>query len=80
MSFEESYEIASGGLDMTSPDVEEQLLSGWFEAEQSTDRSYRWAGAHAAAVVRLAEEASSACLRYRFRACATAFHPARAAT
>jgi GT2 family glycosyltransferase len=66
MSFEESYEIASGGLDMASPDVEEQLLSGWFEAEQSTELSYRWAATHAAAVVRLTEEASSACLRYRF--------------
>ncbi|MGD1058332.1 MAG: glycosyltransferase family 2 protein, partial [Solirubrobacteraceae bacterium] len=66
MSFEESYEIASGGLDMDSPDVEEQLLSGWFEAEQSTDRSYRWAAAHAAAIVRLTKKASSACLRYRF--------------
>jgi hypothetical protein len=66
MSFEESYEIASGGLDMASPDVEEQLLSGWFEAEQSAELSYRWAAARAAAVVRLTEEASSAFLRYRF--------------
>jgi GT2 family glycosyltransferase len=66
MSFEESYEIASGGLDMASPDVEEQLLSGWFEAEQSAERSYRWAAARAAAVVRLTEDASSAFLRYRF--------------
>jgi GT2 family glycosyltransferase len=66
MSFEESYEIASGGLDMASPDVEEQLLSGWFEAEQSVERSYRWAAANAAVVVCLTEEASSACLRYRF--------------
>jgi GT2 family glycosyltransferase len=66
MSFDESYEIAAGGLDMASPDVEEQLLSGWFEAEQSAEISYRWAAANAAAVVRLTEEASSACLRYRF--------------
>jgi GT2 family glycosyltransferase len=66
LSFEESYEIASGGLDMASPDVEEQLLSGWFEAEQSAERSYRWAAARAAAVVRLTEEASSAFLRCRF--------------
>jgi GT2 family glycosyltransferase len=66
MSFEESYEIASHGLHMDSPGVEEQLLSGWFEAEQSADRSYRWTGAHAAAIVRLTEEASSASLRCRF--------------
>jgi GT2 family glycosyltransferase len=66
MSFEESYEIASGGLDMASAGVEEQLLSGWFEAEQSADHSYRWTGAHAAAIVRLTEQASRACLSYRF--------------
>jgi hypothetical protein len=66
LSFEESYEIASGGLDMNAPGVEEQLVSGWFEAEQSADRSYRWTGAHAAAVVRLTEGASSASLRCRF--------------
>jgi GT2 family glycosyltransferase len=66
LSFEESYEIASGGLDMDSPGVEEQLLSGWFEAEQSADRIYRWTSAHAAVIVRLTEEASSASLRCRF--------------
>jgi len=66
MSFEESYEIATGGLDMASPDVQEQLLSGWFDAERSADRSYRWAGAHASVIVRLTTEASIARLRYRF--------------
>jgi GT2 family glycosyltransferase len=65
MSFEPSYEIVSGGLDMASPEVEEQLVSGWFEAEESGARSYRWADAHAAAVVRLAERAGQARLRYR---------------
>ena len=64
MSFDESYEIVSGGLDMASPAVEVQLVSGWFEAEQSAGRSYRWATGHAAAVVRLAESASSARLSY----------------
>jgi N-acetylglucosaminyl-diphospho-decaprenol L-rhamnosyltransferase len=64
MSFEESYEIASGGLDMASPAVEEQLVSGWFEAEQSEVRSYRWATRRAAAVVRLAERATSVRLSY----------------
>jgi GT2 family glycosyltransferase len=66
MSFEESYEIASGGLDMAAPAVEEQLVSGWFEAEQSAGRSYRWAAAHAEAIVRLAEGASSVSLSWRF--------------
>ena len=66
MSVRESYEIASGGLDMAAPAVEEQLVSGWFEAEESAGCSYRWAVGHAAAVVRLAEDASSASLSYRF--------------
>lgn len=66
MSFEESFELADGGLDMASPAVEEQLVSGWFEAEGGAERSYRWAGGHAAAVVRLAERASGARLRYCF--------------
>jgi GT2 family glycosyltransferase len=66
MSFEESYEIASGGVHMASPAVEEQLVSGWFESEQSAARSYRWASGHAAAVVRLAKSASDARVSYCF--------------
>jgi hypothetical protein len=66
MSFEQSYEIAAGSLDMASPAVEEQLVSGWFEAEQSPARGYRWAGGHAAAVVRIAENVGSARVSYRF--------------
>jgi GT2 family glycosyltransferase len=64
MSFDESYEIADGGLDMGSPAVEEQLVSGWFEAEQSGDRGYRWGCGHAAAVVRSPKSASRAHLSY----------------
>ena len=60
MSFEQTYEIASGGLDMASLAVEQQLVTGWFEPERSPVRSYRWATGHAAVVVRLAESASSA--------------------
>ena len=65
MSFHESYEIEPGGLDMASPRVEEQLVSGWFDAEQSDIGTYRWAAGHAAAVVRLPEGASGALLSYR---------------
>jgi GT2 family glycosyltransferase len=65
MSFDASYEIPPGGVDMTSPAVDEQLVQGWFEPEQSEDRHYRWAGRHAAAVVRLAKDASCARLSYR---------------
>jgi GT2 family glycosyltransferase len=64
MSFEESFELGDGGLDMASPAVEEQLVSGWFEAEGSAERSYRWATGHAAAVVRVAERASGARVSY----------------
>ena len=64
MSFEESYEIASGGLDMASPTVEEQLVKGWFEPEEDVSRSYRWATGRAALMVRLAESASSASFSY----------------
>jgi GT2 family glycosyltransferase len=66
MAFEESYEIPIGGVDMASPKVESQLLSGWFEAEQSADLAYRWADTHAAALVRLADRVSSARLISRF--------------
>jgi GT2 family glycosyltransferase len=65
MSFEASYELASGGLDMASPNVDGQLVNGWFEPEQGDGRSYRWATGHAAAVVRLTESASRARLSYR---------------
>lgn len=66
ISVHESFEIASGGLDMAAPTVEEQLICGWFEAEESAGRSYRWAAAHAEAIVRVAQNASNASLSYRF--------------
>jgi hypothetical protein len=65
MAFEPSHEISPGGLDMASPTVEEQLVSGWYEPEQTAGRSYRWATGHAAGVVRLAGNAGGACLSYR---------------
>ncbi len=65
MSFEEAYEIDCGGLNMASARVEEQLLSGWFQHEHESDRSYRWATGHAAVIVRLAKETSSVHLSYR---------------
>jgi len=65
LSFHESYEIVPGDLDVASPAAEEQLVSGWFDAEQGAIGGYRWASGHAAAVVRLAQPASSMCLNYR---------------
>jgi GT2 family glycosyltransferase len=67
MSFAESWEIAAGGVDMAAEEtVEEHLLSGWFEGEQSAGRHYRWAGEHAEAIVRVEGSASGASLSYRF--------------
>lgn len=66
MSFKESYTLPDDRLDMSWQAVEDQLLNGWFEAEQSPDRSYRWASGHAAAIVRLTGDADSARLNYRF--------------
>lgn len=65
MSFDESNAIPSGGLEMCSVDVNEQLVSGWFEPEQTAERSYRWGGGRAAATVRLLEEASAVRVGYR---------------
>jgi len=65
MSFEESYEIASGGLDMGSPGVDEQLVGGWFGAEYGEGRPFRWAAQHAAVAVRLPDSTSCARLNYR---------------
>jgi hypothetical protein len=64
MFIEESFEIPAGGLDMASPSVEQQLVSGWFEAERSAERSYRWATGRAAAVVRVVDGASEMRLQY----------------
>jgi GT2 family glycosyltransferase len=60
LSFSGSFDIAAGGLEMASPAVEEQLVNGWFEPEESPARRYRWATGRAAAVVRLVEPARSA--------------------
>jgi GT2 family glycosyltransferase len=65
MSFEEHFEIVPGGLDMSAPAVERQLVRGWFEAEQSPEHDYRWSCARAAVVVQLIDSASGVRLRYR---------------
>jgi GT2 family glycosyltransferase len=65
MSFAERFELVPGGLEMAAPEVERQLVSGWFEAEQAPGWSYRWGSGHAAAVVRLADASDGVRLRYR---------------
>jgi GT2 family glycosyltransferase len=64
MSFDESFDIGSAELDMSSSSVEEQLVRGWFELEGSDDRGYRWGSSHAAAVIRLGRRADSARISY----------------
>ncbi|HEY2180651.1 MAG TPA: glycosyltransferase [Solirubrobacteraceae bacterium] len=65
ISLEESFDAGPGGLDMSAPRVEEQLVRGWFEAEQFPTGSYRWSSDYAAAVVKVAEDADGVRLRYR---------------
>ena len=50
---------------MSAASVEQQLISGWFEAEDAPGGSYRWSSARAAAVVRLEHEAREVRMRFR---------------
>jgi GT2 family glycosyltransferase len=65
IGFEPGFELASGGLDMSAPSAEQQLVSGWFEGEDAPGGSYRWSSAHAAAIVRAEREASGVRMRFR---------------
>ncbi len=65
VSFSEAPELPAGGLDMASPAVEEQLVSGWFEPELSDGRSYRWAGCEGRALVRAHELVRRSRIVYR---------------
>jgi hypothetical protein len=65
ISFEERFELESGGLDMSAARVDEQLVRGWFEAEQSPEGTYRWSTGHAAGVVRLDRDTEGVRLRFR---------------
>jgi GT2 family glycosyltransferase len=65
LSFVDSFEVPPGGLDMAASATDEQLVNGWFEAEEGPSGRYRWGAARAAAVVRLPAGARSARLSYR---------------
>ena len=65
ISFSDTSYLPMGGLDMASPAVESQLVSGWFESEQSEGRSYRWAGGEGRALVRAQGLVRSARIAYR---------------
>jgi GT2 family glycosyltransferase len=66
LALAESFELAPSGIEMAGEQVEGQLVYGWYEAERSPERAYRWATGDAAAVVRVAAPAMTARLGYRF--------------
>lgn len=57
-------EEARSRIDMADPEVEQLLPYGWFPREQIHGRSYRWAGAQAAALVQLAQPARRLRIEY----------------
>ncbi len=63
--FRHELELPPGGLEMSAPGAEDQLVRGWFEPEQGPGGSYRWSSKHAAALVRLKSDVAGARLRYR---------------
>jgi GT2 family glycosyltransferase len=64
VSFEAAPRRVAAGLDMAAG-VEDQLLYGWYSSEHAGGRSFRWAGAKAAALVRLVEPSGQVELVYR---------------
>lgn len=63
MAFEDAVPPAVG-LEMGSRSAEEQLVGGWFEPEQLGERTFRWAGTSASALVRVEGYARSLSLTY----------------
>ena len=55
---------ARASVEIDDPDSEGQLLHGWFPPERVDERSYRWAGLRAAALVHLYEPAGLMHLDY----------------
>ena len=70
LALADDFHVRAGGLDMSWSDVGQQLVSGWYEAEQGPSGVFRWATGRAAAVVRLDVQAHSARLNYRLPAAA----------
>ncbi len=64
MSFDEAYELAPGGIDMSTQSNQDQLVRGWFEREPIGEGAYRWTGERAALLVRLPQGARAASLSY----------------
>jgi hypothetical protein len=64
LAFGPSFDIPTGGLNMAAAEVEQQLVRGWFEAEDGPAGPFRWAADRAAAVVRLADAVGSVTVKY----------------
>lgn len=56
--------LARAAVEMADPDAQSLLPFGWFPAERVEDRSYRWAGSHAAALVSMERPAQRLRLEY----------------
>jgi hypothetical protein len=65
MAFLEQRDLTLDGLDMSEPNVEPQLVHGWFELEQAPVGGYRWSSAHAAVMLCTSEPVSGVRMRYR---------------
>jgi GT2 family glycosyltransferase len=59
------YQPPWGGLDMASPESEEQLVYGWYERERDAGRDFRWMAQRAAITMRLDRASTGAQLDYR---------------
>ncbi|HST34297.1 MAG TPA: glycosyltransferase family 2 protein [Solirubrobacteraceae bacterium] len=65
LALADDFHVRAGGLNLSSSDAAQQLVSGWYEAEAGPSGTFRWATGRAAAVVRLDVPVHSARLTYR---------------
>ncbi len=64
LSLASSFDPPPGGLDMGGAGADEQLVRGWFEAEDGPAGLYRWGSGNASALVRASEPVASVALSY----------------
>ncbi|MHB8233654.1 MAG: glycosyltransferase family 2 protein [Solirubrobacteraceae bacterium] len=65
ISFAGRLELPRDGLDMSSTQAEDQLVSGWFEAEDGPLGAYRWSARRATVLLRAGSPVASLTLAYR---------------
>jgi len=64
LSLARSFDPPPGGLDMAAAEADEQLVRGWFEAEDGPVGLYRWGSRNASALVRASGPVGSVTLNY----------------